>query len=279
MEEYMLKGKLMLSGKIKCLTGLHIGSSSEEMEIGGNDNPVIRNPINGEPYIPGSTLKGKLRSLTEWSLGLIEPHKDHKGEYVAYECKELAGKEKDSPKYKNAYLLARLYGPATNSSTVKEVAGPSRLLVRDAFLTPEAKKLLEQNLGIGLFTEMKTENTLDRVTSEANPRPIERVPASVSAEVSADVSFTFNIILDMYQQSDFELLRDLFAAMHLLENSSLGGMGSRGYGQVEFKEIKLSWRSVKYYTGEEEELNINIPYNSLAEIIKKFGELKNPITG
>ena len=57
MEEYMLKGKLMLSGKIKCLTGLHIGSSSEEMEIGGNDNPVIRNPINGEPYIPGSTLK------------------------------------------------------------------------------------------------------------------------------------------------------------------------------------------------------------------------------
>jgi len=271
MQNYNLKGKLILTGKIKCLTGLRIGGSPEEIEIGGNDNPVLRNPINDEPYIPGSALKGKLRSLTEWSYGLIAPHKDHKGAYVAYECRELENNnEKNTEKYKKASIVARLYGPATKSNKVKLEAGPSRLLVRDTFLTAEAKEMLNQYLGIGMFTEIKTENTLDRVTSEANPRPNERVPAGAS--------FELNMVLDMYDSSDFELLRELLAAMHLLENSSLGGGGSRGYGQVEFADMRLVWRSIDYYTGKKAEKEIALPGNSLREIIQGFDQLQNPVS-
>lgn len=268
MEQYVLKGKLILSGKIQCLTGLHIGGYAEEMEIGGNDNPVLRNPISEEPYIPGSALKGKLRSLSEWSLGLIEKHQRH-NTYGAYACKELEKDEnKHTEKYQNAYCVACLYGPATDSTKVKEVAGPSRLTVRDAFLTPEAKDLLNQSLGSGIYTEVKTENALDRVTSEANPRPIERVPAGAS--------FEFNLVLDIYQQSDFALLRELLKAMHLLENSALGGGGARGNGQVAFEDLKITWRSVKYYTGEEPQKDLSLPGKSLAEVIQGFDSIAIP---
>ena len=76
---YQLLGKYLFSGKIKCVTGLHIGGTSVGVEIGGLDNPVIKNPLTDMPYIPGSALKGKLRSMSEWSLGLIAPHSKHKG--------------------------------------------------------------------------------------------------------------------------------------------------------------------------------------------------------
>ncbi|WP_297499767.1 type III-A CRISPR-associated RAMP protein Csm3, partial [Thermococcus sp.] len=58
-------GKVVIRGRIKALTGLHIGSQRDVSEIGGIDNPVIKDPHTGLPYIPGSSLKGKLRSLFE----------------------------------------------------------------------------------------------------------------------------------------------------------------------------------------------------------------------
>ena len=62
-----------LRGEIELLTGLHIGAGDLEMRIGGVDNVVIRNPRNNEPYIPGSSLKGKIRSLLEWRSGVVQP--------------------------------------------------------------------------------------------------------------------------------------------------------------------------------------------------------------
>src|SRR5512138_1439600 len=89
MDTKILLGKLALKAKLKCKTGLHIGGSTTGVEIGGMENPVIKDPLTDKPYIPGSSLKGKLRSLTEWSLGLIQEHSKHHA-YVAYECDELA---------------------------------------------------------------------------------------------------------------------------------------------------------------------------------------------
>ncbi len=159
-------GKFILTGNIVCLTGLHIGGSTVGIEIGGMDNPVIKDPLTDEPLIPGSSLKGKLRSLTEWHLGLIELHAKHKG-YQAYACDEL---KQDSPaksdpgyeKWHNALVLARLYGAASDDGKVRTTAGPVRLTVRDAFLARKPGSIYKKFLvrGVSQKSRLKTHLTV-----------------------------------------------------------------------------------------------------------------------
>lgn len=250
------KGKYIIKGKIHCVTGLHIGGSDTGIEIGGLDNPVIKDPLTDRPYIPGSSLKGKLRTVTEWSLGLIAPSKSQQGQFAAYDCRELTqprDKAKNPEQWDHSYTLARLFGPGTakdaeTGNIIRTQAGPTRLTVRDAFLAEKSAEELERIMGTGIFTEVKTENTIDRVTSEANPRPIERVPA--------DANFDFTLILDIYQEDDRELLQTLFAAMALLEDTALGGGGSRGHGQIAFQDLQTKWRDRTYYADGVDEKDI-----------------------
>lgn len=236
------QGKYVIQGKIHCVTGLHIGGSDTGIEIGGLDNPVIKDPLTDRPYIPGTSLKGKLRAVTEWSLGLIAKHPKHGG-YVAYACPELNDERSgssDAERWDRAYTVGRLFGAASDDTDVRTKAGPTRLSVRDAFLNADSATELERIQGPGVFTEVKTENALDRVTSEANPRPIERVPAGAD--------FDFTLLVDIYDDEDRELLRTLFGAMALLEDGTLGGGGSRGHGQIVFTKMKVTWRPVAFYT-------------------------------
>ena len=272
---YQLLGKYLFSGEIMCVTGLHIGGATTGVEIGGLDNPVIKDPLTEMPYIPGSGLKGKLRSLSEWSLGLIATHSKHDG-YAAYECTELAAPcppvgDKGYEPWRRALLVGSLYGASSDVTEVRTVAGPSRLTVRDAFATEDTKKLWEEWLGHGIYTEVKTENTLDRLTAEANPRPIERVPAKSA--------FDFKMIVDAYQldgdqPSVRELLEHLWTAMLLLEHSSLGGSGSRGHGQIEFKKLNLIWRPVDYYKTGAGQVDVPLPNReSLEELIRNSAKI------
>jgi CRISPR-associated protein Csm3 len=266
---YQLMGKYVLEGEIKCMTGLHIGGATTGIEIGGVDNPVIKDPLTDEPYIPGSSLKGKLRSLTEWSFGLVAPHKKHANSFVAYDCRELENPCPDDPiekqRWMRALVVGRLYGASSDENKVRMQAGPSRLTVRDSFLTEDSKKKLELMLGKGFYTEVKTENTLDRVTSEANPRPIERVLKGSA--------FDFSMIIDIYQTPeivlypDHDLLIDLFAIMRLLEQSTLGGSGSRGSGQIMFEKLRLTWRSLEHYRQGKLEQIVALPGETLDAIL------------
>lgn len=274
---YQFLGKYILEGEIICLTGLHIGGTTTGVEIGGLDNPVIKDPITDEPYIPGSSLKGKLRSLTEWSLGLIAQHEKHSNSYAAYDCRELKqhlNKVSDQTRWLKALVVARLFGAASDDPDVRITAGPSRLIVRDSFLTDESKTKLELALGKTLYTEVKTENALDRVTSEANPRPIERVPRGSA--------FGFSLILDIYETPgadlppDHNLAKDLLAAMRLLEQSTLGGSGSRGHGQISFEKIKLTWRSLDHYRQGSPEQVVNLPGEKLEDILAKIESITWP---
>lgn len=244
-EQFM--GKYVIQGHIRCVTGLHIGGTDTGIEIGGLDNAVIRDQVNNRPYIPGSSLKGKLRMMLEWSLGLIAPHSKHKSDtgtpsFAAYECLELKTprEEAENPtRWDYAYSVGRLFGAATDEEAARAQAGPTRLTVRDAFLNEDSALALERVLGAGTFTEIKTENTLDRVTSAANPRPMERVPAGAV--------FDFTLIVDVYQEADRALLKDLFGVLALLEDSGLGGNVSRGHGQVAIEGLQAEWRSRDYY--------------------------------
>jgi CRISPR-associated protein Csm3 len=241
---WQFKGKYIITGKIECVTGLHIGGNTEGFEIGGMDNPVIINPLDDKPYIPGSSLKGKLRHLSEWGLGMIRENKKQ-GEYPPCDCRELekpfdkVETDKDKKQWQNAYKIGRIFGPANPEPKIRETVGPTRLSVRDTFLTPDSADKLEQWLGKGIYTEAKTENAIDRVTAVANPRPIERVPAGAE--------FEFTLIFDVYRDDDPALLQELFSAMAMLEDSALGGGGSRGHGVIKFKDLAAEWRPLAYY--------------------------------
>ncbi|MEZ0322098.1 MAG: type III-A CRISPR-associated RAMP protein Csm3 [Thermus sp.] len=199
-------------------TGLRIGMSRDQMAIGDLDNPVIRNPLTDEPYIPGSSLKGKLRYLLEWSLG---------GDYIlkAKERHVYASQDPEDP-------VARIFGlaPENDDASLKAARerGPTRLLVRDAYLTPDSKEELERTIARGGYlTEIKQEVFIPRLGGNANPRTTERVPAGARFHVEMVYR-----ILDEQDEENFR--RYVLRALELLELDGLGGHISRGYGQVYF---------------------------------------------
>ncbi|WP_038058899.1 type III-A CRISPR-associated RAMP protein Csm3 [Thermus amyloliquefaciens] len=199
-------------------TGLRIGMSRDQMAIGDLDNPVIRNPLTDEPYIPGSSLKGKLRYLLEWSLG---------GDYIL-KAKDKHVFASDNPKDP----VARIFGLAPENDTkALEVArerGPTRLLVRDAYLTPDSKQELERTVARGGYlTEIKQEVFIPRLGGNANPRTTERVPAGARFQVE----MVYRVLDDLDEKYFKEYL---MRALRLLELDGLGGHISRGYGQVYF---------------------------------------------
>lgn len=254
-------GKYLICATLKTITGLHIGGSTTGLEIGGVDNPVIKDPVTDQPYIPGSSLKGKLRSLLEWRFGLIKA--DEKGDFKPYHCDDLKENQK-------SLVLARLFGPNSNETSTRTAAGPTRLTVRDSFLKNASE--LESRLGDDTYTEVKTENALDRVTSAPNPRPIERVPKGAEFEV--------NMVLDVYKMSPelqtSVLLKELLVALSMLEHSSLGGGGSRGSGQVKFEEIQITWRSADDYAKGQNGTQIELPGKTVQEILQNFDNIQWP---
>jgi len=314
MTNLKFQGKYIITGKIICETGLHIGGIQEGIEIGGVDNIVIRDKLTDLPYIPGSSLKGKLRHLLEWDLNMVFPDKHDKDKFPVHSCEnnpevvkleeelkelqadEKANKEKEE-EIKNTIkdLINKCPICLIFGSSAATVGGsPTRLMVRDAFPTgyenledpPETSTVWKwrQWLGEKIYTELKTENTIDRVTSVATPRTMERVPAGSE--------FSFEMIFDIYARIDEKnnsdngkydrkLLQSLFTAMHLLENSALGGSGTRGHGKIKFEIEKQEFRSVEYYkTGknsypeEDEIIRALLNLKSVKEVIEKFPKIE-----
>lgn len=235
-----LLGKVEISGKMECLTGLHIGASKETVEIGALDSPVVRDPVTNEPYIPGSSMKGKLRSLLEKANPNVLPNKDGGSGVSRHECDDWSAGETYNKNYKQKIPfpgalncpVCRLFG-STGSQNY-----PSRLKVRDLQL---ANRVELEKIDTGLFlTEWKFENSIDRITSAANPRNIERVPKGAQ--------FLFSMIYDVEEtQTLKDDLNNLFLAIKLLHDDSLGGHGSRGYGQVKMNFEKVEARYVEFY--------------------------------
>lgn len=233
-------GKIFVRGSLKASTGLHIGGNSVGMAIGGADSVVVRNPLTNDPYIPGSSLRGKMRALLERVRGEENSNANDEGGFSLSrkngKNEALAGKKSDT-------LLGKLFGVAAEDS--KE---PTRLIVRDALLTEKSKKeLLEAPNADMPMTEVKTEVWIDRITSAANPRQIERVPAGAV--------FQFELVLTLIEGDEHEhFLNLLFEGLRLIEADTLGGSGSRGYGQVKFFVTSLTQRTAEQYkSGNDEE--------------------------
>lgn len=193
-------GKILIKSKLTVLTGMHIGGSNTFSAIGTVDSVVIKDAMTKLPMIPGSSLKGKLRTLLARSLS---------NKIKLDECNN------DSPEVK------RLFG-SSSKPIVK-----SRLQFADAFLT-NAARLNE----LGGASEIKFENTISRITSVANPRQIERVVRGAE--------FELNLVYDIDQQAEVEAdFNNLAKAFKLLHMDYLGGHGTRGYGKVKLSDFNV----------------------------------------
>lgn len=246
-----LSSKIFIKGTIKVLTGLHIGGNSIGMAIGGADKVVVRNPLTNEPYIPGSSLRGKMRSLLERARG-DEKQNDVEGGFSLnpHKLEASAGTNPNS-------LLGQLFGVSAAESNKQ----PTRLMVRDACLTRESKQQLENAPNTDMpMTEVKTEVNIDRITSAANPRQFERVPAGAE--------FRFELILTLMEGDDeTKFLNLIREGLELVTHDSLGGHGSRGYGAVEFVIDCMQKRTVQHYRNGQAAVDLQ------DEIKQSFGNL------
>ncbi|MCD7758088.1 MAG: type III-A CRISPR-associated RAMP protein Csm3 [Clostridiales bacterium] len=199
----MTYGKLMIRCELEVRTGMHIGGNSGFSAIGAVDSPVIRDPRTGDPIVPGSSLKGKLRTLLARSYSFAD------GKF-----ERLPDIEQDDARIK------RLFGAA------KPVIS-SRLQFADAFVSNKAEL---QNVGL---TEVKTENGINRSTAVANPRQVERVVAGTKFAVCV----VYNIVDGAQIAEDMEILATGFK---LLQMDYLGGHGSRGSGRVSLHNFQVT---------------------------------------
>lgn len=263
--ELKLIGKLILEGELQCETGLHIGAGKGSLEIGGADNPVVKDAF-GLPYIPGSSLRGKLRSLLEQSSGVAVPSElvylsKRKGQEVRIHQSDRPDDEICLLFGRNPGRMEKLGGDALESTS----ASPARLAVYDAPLVADSiTAQMRENLDDEL-TEVKSENAIDRITSQANPRTLERVPAGAR--------FRFRMVLDILCEEDTVLPARVLEGLRLLEDDSLGGGGSRGNGRVRLADLKLSWRNRGFYAsgGAEESLATAADLSGLQATVNESG--------
>jgi len=230
--------KIIITGTIETKTGLMIGSATSALAIGDIDKYVIRDPITNYPYIPGSSLKGKMRSLLELAYGLVVDNGSKNPKQVRYTVSDKG-------------VTSILFGNAQGTETQR----PSRIIVRDAILSESGIKKLSALKTDAPFTEIKTEVTIDRITSVASPRTFERVPAGVE--------FDFNIVLNVFDKDkefkdadgkvydEQRFVKEIFSSLKLLQNDYLGGSGSRGYGQIQFHLDSIKERTAESYLQED----------------------------
>lgn len=196
--------KIRITGVLETKTGMHIGGSSAFSAIGAVDSPVIKDVRNGKPMVPGSSLKGKIRTLLakKYNEAVVNPDND-------------------------AECIRRVFGSAKKDKDNKVHA--SKIIVSDMFLLNEDEI---RNRGIESFTEVKFENSINRATAVANPRQIERAIKGLQ--------FGIDMIYEVENGKEDEVIDDiklLAEGMKMLEYDYLGGSGSRGYGKVQFFDM------------------------------------------
>ena len=228
-----------LEGTITLRSGLHIGSGDTEMHIGGIDSPVIKHIHTLEPYIPGSSLKGKVRSMLEMESGLMVITK---GDVVSSSTiKEV--KEDEKLKKNKCEAILKIFGSSGADIEDETAFGPTRAYFSDCYLNEVWKNKAKENRW--LLTEQKSENVINRINGTAeHPRFIERVLEGTQ--------FDFLITFRNLENGETNLFKVLLCGIKLVEMDTLGGSGSRGYGRIAFSfkdtEINESFKSLDPFT-------------------------------
>ena len=255
-----LRGRLFITFDLKAETGLHIGGSDSGIEIGGVDKTVIRDPLTNRPYVPGSSLKGKMRSLLEKYHA--KPQNQRIGQGFIHSCQT-------NEEYATCDICQVFGVPGE-----RNFGTPTRLVVRDVHMSKESAEALEKANTDLPYTEVKTEVSIDRVTSAANPRQMERVPAGTVFS-RAELVYSIYDGAGCDAQKDVQRLRVLAEGLQLLEDDYLGGQGSRGAGKIAIQNIKVAWRGGASYIGEAEMLG---EYGDLGAFVQDLDKVIQTIS-
>lgn len=254
-------GKILITCDIELKTALHIGGTEEGFDIGGIDNTIIKDKMTGVPYIPGSSLKGKMRSMIEWA------YHGHDGKEVITFRKDKTNRWEGLLCNDPTHPIGIVFGVAAEGHKDAQ-PGFTRLVVRDAYPDKDQISQWSNVMGENIYTEAKTENAIDRLTSAANPRTQERVPAGSV--------FKGQFVFDVFTPKDIVHLKLFFEGMRLLEDSYLGGGGTRGSGQVAFTNIKIEARDKSFYINSTAKTVLSIKQNgfiTLKDIIENFNTI------
>jgi CRISPR-associated protein Csm3 len=263
-DKITLISKYLVHFDLVCKTGLHLSGSDTGAGIGEMENPVIKDPVTGYPYVCGSSLKGRMRERLEWLLGNIDDqaqeiqHGAKPGENVREKILAIG-----QCKCGECEICHYFGHSENNADNEKIVLGPTRFIFRDAMPKQSGNydqiKIWQERLSEGVYTEVKMENYISRLTAVATPRPFERVPAGSI--------FAGEIVIDLYQTPPGATRDDAAAAFKLLlqgmvaiEQSFLGGAGSRGSGKVEFTNLAIQKIPLSYFTSLEGEIT-KLPLN------------------
>jgi CRISPR-associated protein Csm3 len=247
-----LYGRVFIEFKIEAETGLHIGGAESSLSIGGVDNVVIRDPLSNQPYIPGSSIKGKMRSQMEKFHSLPQNRRIH--QVTIHTCQ-------DAEAYSGC-SVCHIYGVPGEV----DFSTSTRLVVRDVQLTEgSVEELREARTDLPL-SEVKWEAAIDRVTSAATPRQMERVPAGA-------VFGPAEMVYSIYDAADIARFGDVVEGMQLLEDDYLGGSGSRGSGKVAFRDVQVYVRARGNYADKRYFLNEDECFNDLEALNEKMDEL------
>lgn len=263
-------GKVIISSDINVKTGMRIGGSTGGLKIGGVDLNVITDPW-GKPYIPGSSLKGKMRSLMEKMESFNKPNfwnnKDKDGNIIGHQCKSDNEYEECS--------VCKIWGLLSDVKFKEPTL--TRIIVCDVYLDESSiTEDMKENLELE-WTEVKFETAINRITGTAlsgSLRQAERVPAGAKFKDNGGL-----IIFNIFEESDKDLLKKVFVAMELIEHDYLGGMGSRGYGRILFQDIKVYWNKKENYENGDIDLDpkrkINKSWDTPSKIVANFDSLKS----
>lgn len=251
-------GRIFISGEVRAITGLHVGGSPGALAIGNVDQPVIRNVLNGQPYLPGSSIRGKMRSLAE-KFNQLPQNQSIGSNVTVHVCQTTATYETCD--------VCQVFGVPSNMRGQSDYGGPTRLLVRDVALSERTVRELD-SLPMDLpYTEVKWEAAIDRVTSAAVPRQQERVPAGA-------VFAPLDIVYSAYNAADLDRFTLVLQALVWIEDDYLGGQGSRGAGKVCFEALRVRLRSRASYESPEVWEPRDAP-ETAAEILARSGELRH----
>jgi CRISPR-associated protein Csm3 len=215
-----LEKRLIFSGTLEAITPLHIGSGKPEIDIGEVDMPILRDPTS-QPYIPGSSLKGRTRAEAE-RLAREEGMDVCNPPNVSNMCGTTKRRVDDF------CICCRIFG------TAGRVSVASKVKFRDAYSVENIEELLE-----------RTGTAIDRETGSVVRGALYSIEA-----VPAGATFSLDIVTENLDKEELKLL---LAALHSVEDSALGGSSTRGFGKVKINIEKVYERSAKYYLGEAEE--------------------------
>lgn len=204
-----LKERYKIIGKIVTQEPLHIGSGESIKDPTEPDMPLIKLQ-NGQPYIPGSSLKGVIR--TEF-------------ERISPELKKMVCSAEDGIPARcippNLCLACSLFGTQSHAS---------KIIFRDAYLSEKEKDAEVISVRPGVQINRQSHSV------EQGPFKIEFI--------KKEVSFDFEVILE--NPSDLELGM-LFTTINSLSDGSIGGNISRGMGKVAINIDKILLFTPKSY--------------------------------